>query len=94
MILVPVQKTGYSLIVTLVPVARFKIKPFLAGTVKPLSVIVVHLTALATSASVYVRIISRYTTGSNSLGIPDKELMVAEQPAFTKAAPKNINKKT
>ena len=51
------QKIGHSLIVTVVPVARSKIKPFLAGTVKPLIVIVVHLTALATSVN--VRIIYR-----------------------------------
>ena len=47
--MVPVQKRGHSLIVTVVPVARLKVKLFLAGTVKPLSVIVVHLTASATS---------------------------------------------
>ena len=83
---------GHSLIVTVVPVARFKIKPFLAGTVKLLSVIVVHLTALATSVD--VRTVPYYT--NNSLGIPDKELMVAEQPAFTnlKVAPENNNSKT
>ena len=85
-----VQKIRHLLIVTVVPVARFKIKLVLAGTVKPLIVIVVHLTALATSVN--VRTIPCYT--NNSLGIPDKELMVAEQPAFTKVAPKNNNKKT
>ena len=47
--MVPVQKRGHSLIVTVVLVARLKVKLFLAGTVKPLSVIVVHLTASATS---------------------------------------------
>jgi hypothetical protein len=40
---------GDTLIVTVVPVARYKAKLSLAGTVKPLMVIVVHLTALATS---------------------------------------------
>lgn len=44
-----VKKMGHSLIVTVVPVARLKFKLFLGGTVKPLSVILVHLTALATS---------------------------------------------
>ena len=79
---------GRSLIVTVVPVARYKVKLSLAGTVKPLSVIAVHLTASATSAD--MRTIPRYT--NNNHGIPDKELMVAEQPAFTKVTPKNNNK--
>ena len=83
---------GHSLIVTVVPVARLNIKLFLAGTVKPLSVIVVHLTASATSVD--VRTIPYYTHNSLSLGIPDKELMVAEQPAFTKVAPENNDNKT
>lgn len=75
----------------MVPAARLKFKPFPAGTVKPLSVIVVHLIALATSV-IDVRTIPCYT--NNSLDIPDKELMVAEQPAFTKVAPENNNNKT
>ena len=83
------QKIGHSLIVTVVPAARSRIKPFPAGTVKPLIVIVVHLTALATSVN--VRTIYRAIP---TTCIPDKELMVAEQPAFTKVAPKNNNKKT
>jgi hypothetical protein len=46
------RKMGHSLIVTVVPVSRLKVKLFLAGTVKPLIVIVVHLTASATSEDV------------------------------------------
>jgi len=54
-----VQKTGHLLIVTVVPVARLKLKPCPAGTVKPLSVIVVHFTALATSVDVRTMSCSR-----------------------------------
>ena len=84
-----IMKMGHSLMVTVVPVARLKFKLSRAGTVKPLSVISVHLTASATSVDVKC---IRCNT-NNSLDIPDKELMVAEQAAFTKVAPENNNNK-
>ena len=43
------EDRGHSLIVTVVPVASFRFKPRPGGTVKLLSTMLVHLTALATS---------------------------------------------
>ena len=45
------QKTGHSLIMTVVPDTSSKFKVFPPGTMKAWSVMWVHLTALATSIS-------------------------------------------